>query len=105
MNTYLVLYRVDANAPSPFENQSPEAAEAGKREWGAWAENAGPALLDFGAPTLPVDATPGEDGTRVSGYSVLQAETLADLRQLLATHPHAAIGSFELHAYAMPPRP
>lgn len=103
MNTYLVLYRVDADAPSPFENPDPAAAEAGKRAWGAWAAEAGDALLDFGAPTMPADAAPGSDGTRVSGYSIVRAESLDALRGLLRSHPHAGLGSFELHAYAAPP--
>ncbi len=53
-------------------------------------------LVDFGSPTMPTsDADPGPAGW-IGGYSLLQADDLAALEEVLAEHPHKAAGTIEV---------
>ncbi len=62
----------------------------------AWGAAAGDALVDWGVPTLPTsDDDPGPAGW-VGGYSILQAEDLAGVQAVLATHPHNQMGTIEI---------
>ncbi|MBN9213335.1 MAG: hypothetical protein ABS62_10265 [Microbacterium sp. SCN 70-200] len=101
MTTYLVLYRRPAAAPDPMADPDPQAMAEGKAAWGAWLRGAGDAVVDFGSPTFPVEPAEGPD--RISGFTILQAGSRAELEWLLSTHPHRTEGSFEVHAFARPP--
>lgn len=59
---------------------TPEQAQAGMQAWQAWAEKAGSAIVDLGAPLV------GEGD--VTGFSILQADSRGELDELLADHPH-----------------
>jgi hypothetical protein len=48
--------------------------------WQAWAQTAGPAIVDLGAP---LDG----DGD-VTGFSILEADSRSAIDELLADHPH-----------------
>jgi hypothetical protein len=61
-------------------NATPEQAQAGMQAWQAWAESAGSALVDLGAPLDGADD--------VTGFSILQADSRAVLDDVLADHPH-----------------
>jgi len=80
VSKFLVLYRSPVSARDQIANATPEQAQAGMQAWQAWAESAGPALVDLGAPL------DGEGD--VTGFSVLQADSRASLDELLADHPH-----------------
>jgi len=80
MSKFLVLYRSSVGAKEQMAGASPEQAEAGMAAWQAWMEEAGPAIVDFGAPVAG-------DGD-VSGFSILQADSRAEIDRLLADHPH-----------------
>ena len=95
MSKFLVLYRSPVSAREQMANATPEQAQAGMQAWQAWAESAGPAIVDLGAP---LDG----DGD-VTGFSVLEAGSRASLDELLADHPHrhtpgASIDVFEFMA-------
>jgi hypothetical protein len=80
MSKFLVLYRSSVSAREQMANATPEQAQAGMQAWQAWAESAGPAIVDLGAPL------DGEGD--VTGFSILQADSRASLDELLANHPH-----------------
>ena len=93
MPKFLVLYRSSVSARAQMASATPEQAQAGMQAWQAWAEKAGPAIVDFGAP---LDG----DGD-VTGFSILQSDSRSALDGLLADHPHrhapgAAIDVLEL---------
>jgi hypothetical protein len=77
---FLVLYRSPVSAREQMANATPEQAQAGMQAWQAWAESAGSAIVDLGAPL------DGEGD--VTGFSVLQAGSRDSLDDLLADHPH-----------------
>jgi hypothetical protein len=80
MAKFLVLYRSPVSAREQMASATPEQAQAGMDAWQSWAQKAGPAIVDLGAPV--------EGDGDVSGFSILQADTRADVDALLADHPH-----------------
>jgi hypothetical protein len=70
---------------------TPEQAQAGMEAWMAWAQRAGDAVIDPGAPLAVVEAG-GDAGDPVGGFSILQAEDPDALVQVLDGHPHSAMG-------------
>ena len=92
MATYLVLYLSSASAAEQIANASPEQGQEGMEEWTRWGESAGPALVDFGKPLTPAFSVPDSTGPRgslhVGGYSIMQASSADELRQVLEGHPH-----------------
>lgn len=61
-----------------------------------WADKSlGTALVDFGAPLLlggQLAASQAVDAVEIDGYSIIEAPSLADARDLLADHPYIALG-------------
>jgi hypothetical protein len=67
MAKFLVLYRSPLSARAQMANATPEQAEAGMQAWQVWAQQAGSAIVDLGAPL-------NADGD-VTGFSILQADS------------------------------
>jgi hypothetical protein len=74
-----------ASMPQPTPEQMREVTDA----WLGWRDRVGPAMVDFGDPTVPV--SPDADPT-VGGYSIVEAASHDAALTLLAGHPHAAMG-------------
>ena len=91
MRKFLVLYRATSTAAEQMASGTPEQARAGMEAWMAWAQRAGEAVVDLGAPLAVVEAG-GDAGDPVGGYSILQADDAEALAKVLDGHPHAAIG-------------
>jgi hypothetical protein len=91
MTKFLVLYRSTTTAGEQMSSATPEEAKAGMDAWMAWAGKAGDAIVDLGSPLAVVEAG-GDAGTPVGGYSILQADSGDAVRDVLAGHPHTAMG-------------
>ncbi len=91
MTTYLILYRQNMTTAERMAASTPEQAAEALQGMRAWAQRAGDAVVDFGAPLQVVDAG-GDAGTPVGGYSILQADGIDALRSALEEHPHIAWG-------------
>ena len=92
MTRYLVIYEAPASAQQQFADATPEQTQAGMDAWMAWAEKAGEAVVDLGAP-LASGRSISKDGVaqypgQATGYSVLEAASLDDATGLLREHPH-----------------
>ena len=93
MNKYLVIYYAPAEAMATMATAIPEEKEAGMGAWMAWKEQAGDAVVDFGSP-LMMNQVCGKDGnfeqsnTEVTGYSIMQGESIDAVKALLSNHPH-----------------
>ena len=89
MNKYLILYRAPASAQQQMANATPEQAKAGMDAWMAWAQRAGDAIVDLGSPLGDAAHLGADEGTgHVGGYSILQAQTMDAVKQVLEGHPH-----------------
>jgi hypothetical protein len=97
MKKFLVLYQSEGalNGPSVsemFARATPEQLKAGLGVWRAWQEKSGSAIVDLGTPldhstTVTRDAS-SPSKTTITGYSVLQADSLKDALALMKGHPH-----------------
>lgn len=108
MTKFLLLYRSSATPADQMANASAEQAAAGMAAWMAWAANAGHAIVDFGSPVSAaahVGPPAPPAGSHIGGFSILEAESVAALTELIGDHPHlqAPDGSIEvLEFLAMP---
>jgi hypothetical protein len=95
MTRYMILYRAPVSAREQMAAGTPEQQEAGMQAWMQWAEKAGPAIVDMGAPLAEVAGagTPvPAAGHIIGGYSILQAGSPSELSEVLAGHPHLESG-------------
>jgi hypothetical protein len=92
MKRFLVLYKSSTPADEMMAASTPEQMQAGMEEWQRWVTRAGDAIVDLGTP-LGVSASVGggpDDATdaNITGFSILQAESLDAVTTLLQDHPH-----------------
>src|ERR687892_1932337 len=83
MSRYMLIYNGKATDPSQM---SPEDAAKVMDGWRRWMGTVGSALVDVGTPfgqgTSVVDDGSGADAIELSGYSIVEAGSLADARTL-----------------------
>jgi hypothetical protein len=104
MTKYLLLYRSDVSAQDQMANATPEEGQAGMDAWMTWAGKAGSAIVDMGSPVAPagsVGAGSSGGGGHIGGYSVLEAESVDELKGLLDGHPHLMMdgAAIEIHEF------
>jgi hypothetical protein len=95
MSKFIYLYKGPA---TPMDQFTAEQAAAQMAAWGAWMEKIGPALLEAGAPFAPSRTALVDDGTvaeasDLNGYSIVEAESLAEAKALADRHPFLADGN------------
>lgn len=107
MKKFVAIYYAPAEAMAKMANITPEQAAEGMKPWLAWKERVGDAMVDFGAPLMPGQATTGDNGSAsskaVSGYSILQAKDSESCQALFENHPHTSWApgcSIEIHECA-----
>jgi hypothetical protein len=92
VSKFLVLYNATTSAREQMAQATPEQAKAGMDAWMAWAQRAGDAIVDLGAPLQPqarvTSSGVSAPDNPASGYSVLQADSAQALAVLLEQHPH-----------------
>ena len=108
MKKFIVIYHAPAEAMAQMANATPEEKMEGMKPWMTWAERVGGGMVDLGAPLfggikLKPDGSTETSTREVSGYSILQANSLEDAKALLDGHPHLAWNGgcdIELHECA-----
>jgi len=81
---------------------SPDAGEKYKEKWLAWANNLGDALVNPATPlgipkVVSLDGvTNGERAGRLTGYSIVQADSMAAAIEMAKLCPHLAHGTLEV---------
>jgi hypothetical protein len=97
MKKYLVLYRAEGalsgmSVAEMFANSTTEQMAAGMAAWKAWYEGTRGAVVDLGAPLDKSTSLSGgshaPEKTAITGYSILQAESIDEAVALLEGHPH-----------------
>lgn len=91
--TYLVTYHQPAAGFKKMQKMTREEGAAAMEAWMKWAKKCGPKLKDMGAPLagglrLTADAEAAPSKRKVSGYSILEAASMAGAKRLLKGHPH-----------------
>ena len=94
MKQFVVIYYAPMSAMEKMHTASPEDMKKGMEAWMAWGQKCGEHLVDFGAPLGPgqeISTTGSSAGkTEVTGYSLLQADSMEKAEELLKGHPHLA---------------
>ncbi len=93
MNRYIVIYYSPAEAMEAMATATPEEKMEGMKPWMAWKESLGDRLIDLGNPLIGgqrlfPDGTSKAATNDVTGYSILQAESMDEAKSLLKEHPH-----------------
>ncbi len=106
MAKYMVLYTGPAFDMSKVSKEEMEASMA---EWGAWMKKVGESLVEPGAPMADggsvVDDGSSATPLDVNGYSIIQADNIADAQKLMSDHPHlnGGEGKYSIHLCEMMP--
>ena len=100
MKKYFVLYHASNEAIEKMQKDwsgqasSPEEQKESMEAWMAWAKKIGTSLLDMGTPLGGGQKITTSGATssnkNVLGYSILQAESMDEAKELLKGHPHLA---------------
>ena len=93
MKKFIVLYHSPADAMEQTMNATPEQMAEGMKMWTNWAQKTGDKLVEMGSPLangqqIRMDGTVKNSDKNVSGYSIIQAESMEDAKALFKGHPH-----------------
>ncbi|MEA3511159.1 MAG: YciI family protein [Actinomycetota bacterium] len=108
MAQFMIVYKGDA---TDMAEMTEEEMQAVMMKWAAWMEGVGSALADVGAPFGPSSSIvdDGSPGTAVSltGYSILEADSMDAARALADDHPFLSEGkgNYAIDLYEMMPVP
>jgi hypothetical protein len=108
MARFLLLYRAPSSAIEQMSSATPEQAQAGMDAWMSWAGEAGERIVDLGSPlgeSTVVGAPGNVDGDHVAGYSLMQAGSVDELKDLLEGHPHLMMDGASIQVLEVLPMP
>ena len=108
MSTYVLLYRAPSSAMEQMASATPEQAQAGMDAWMSWAGQAGDRIVDLGAPlgeSTAVGAPRDVEGDHIGGYSIMQAGSVEELKDLLDAHPHLMVDGASIQILEVLPMP
>ena len=105
MNKYILIYNGQATDMSDMTEAQGAAIMEG---WKVWMGKVGDALINVGAPMTPngtalVDDGSTRDPAPLSGYSIIQANSLEDAKALTEGHPFLSKGqgNFSVDIYEL----
>jgi hypothetical protein len=109
MKRFLVLYYAPVSAREQMAGATPEQAKAGMEAWMTWAKKAGNAIVDLGAPLgngrSLKGASVSNNNVGVVGYSLLQADSIETMTNVLRDHPHLRMPNFSIEVFESLPIP
>ncbi len=86
-----------------------EDMKASMEKWVAWGDKNKDAIVDFGTPlgnaTNITNEGAVKNQTWTSGYSILQADSMEDVVEILKDHPHLEMPQGGIQAYECMPTP
>jgi hypothetical protein len=92
MNKYIVLYKSDIDPEEMMKSMTPEQSKNGMEMWTQWSAKAGSSIVDLGAPLGKGQIVTINGGSKapvgVSGFSIMQGESIDDVKRKLKNHPH-----------------
>jgi hypothetical protein len=108
MSKYIMIYKGEATDTADMTEE--QAGEV-MAKWGAWMGNVGSALVDVGSPFGDGVSVIDDGSTGVpvalSGYSIVEAESLNAAKGLSNGHPYLSegAGNFAIEIFEMTPVP
>jgi hypothetical protein len=108
MGKFIILYKGQASDMSQMPEEAQKAVIDG---WKSWMGKVGGALVDIGSP-FGNGASIVDDGSEgslvpMSGYSIVEANDLAQAKQLCEGHPFLSEGkgNFSIEVFQLLPAP
>lgn len=108
MSRYIMIYKGEATDTADMTEE--QAGEV-MAKWGAWMGTVGSALVDVGAPfgegISVVDDGSTASPVSLSGYSIVEADSLSEARNFANGHPYLSegAGNFAIEIFEMTPVP
>lgn len=108
MPNYMLVYKGEA---TDMDDMTPDQQQEIMAKWGAWMGRVGRSMVDIGTPFGPgasvVDDGSAGTATPLSGYSIVQADSLDDAKSLVGGHPYLSdgTGDYAVDIYEMMPTP
>jgi hypothetical protein len=106
MNKYILLYKSDIDPEEMMRNMTPEQSKSGMDMWMQWNQKAGSSIVDLGAPLGKGQIVTKNGGSKaptgVSGFSIMQGESVEDVKNKLKNHPHfmgPGMSSIEIYEF------
>ena len=88
-------------------NVSPEEMRKGMELWNAWYKKSGKAIVDIGAPLVNgmhfTKNTTAKGKIEVTGYSIIQANNVNAVKEMLLDHPHFLMPEASVEIFEMMP--
>lgn len=108
MAQYMLVYKGEATDMSEMTEEQGAAVMA---KWGEWMGRVGDALSDIGAPfgegvSLVDDGSTG-DAAKLTGYSIIEANSLDEAKGLADGHPYLSegLGNYSIEVFELTPVP
>ena len=104
MTEFLILYHAPASLKDKHKDMSQDDMSKMMQAWMSWAESCGENLVEMGAPVgnakrLDTSGTTSSN-SEAGGYSIMQADSVAKIEELLKNNPHLQWGEgcyIEIH--------
>ena len=97
MTEFTVIYYAPKSAQDKCKDMSPDEMSKMMEAWMKWVESCGEHLIDMGSPLSngkhldTTGSTPSS--SEVCGYSIMQADNVAKIEELLKENPHLGMGA------------
>ena len=108
MARFMLVYKGEA---TDMADMTEEQAGAVMAKWAVWTQKVGPALSDIGTPFGPgsslVDDGSTGTATSLTGYSIVEADSMDGARALADGHPYLSEGegNYAIDIYELMPLP
>lgn len=108
MAKYMLIYKGEA---TDMADMTPEQGQEVMAKWGVWMEKVGSALADVGTPFGPgrsiVDDGTTGDAVGLTGFSIVEADSLDHAEALANGHPYLSDGNgeYSIELFEMMPVP
>ncbi len=93
MSKFMMIYKGPA---TDMSKMTEEQGKAVMDQWNKWMKKVGPGLVDFGAPfgqgTSVVDDGSEKKAAKLTGYTIVEAKSLAGAKRLTKGHPFLSQG-------------
>ena len=104
MTEFIVLYSAPKSAKEKMHQMPPDEMSKVMQAWMKWAESCGEHLVDMGSPLgngkhLETSGSTSSS-SEIGGYSIMQADNVAKIEELLKGNPHLTWGDgfyIEIH--------
>jgi len=111
MKKFMIMYRSDSSAQDTMNASTPEEMKAGMDAWIKWKDGveAAGVKFEFGMPLQGSKHMAGDEvsasDSDVSGYSIMEGDTVDDVLQHLSSHPHLKVAGNSIEVLEFLPMP